>query len=52
MSGFVGVIVSDSWLHSQFTQVELRTLKAKVRISLFSNMCILNNNLEFVHSFV
>ncbi|KAE8075580.1 hypothetical protein FH972_014279 [Carpinus fangiana] len=29
MSGFVGVIVSDSWLHSQFTQVELRTLKAK-----------------------
>uniref|UniRef100_M1C0H6 Fimbrin n=1 Tax=Solanum tuberosum TaxID=4113 RepID=M1C0H6_SOLTU len=26
---FVGVIVSDQWLHSQFTQVELRTLKSK-----------------------
>ncbi|KAA8526568.1 hypothetical protein F0562_008229 [Nyssa sinensis] len=29
MSGFVGVIVSDPWLHSQFTQVELRGLKSK-----------------------
>ncbi|KAG2713805.1 hypothetical protein I3760_04G192700 [Carya illinoinensis] len=29
MSGFVGVLVSDSWLQSQFTQVELRTLKSK-----------------------
>ncbi|KAF5741395.1 fimbrin-like protein 2 [Tripterygium wilfordii] len=29
MSGFVGVIVSDPWLQSQFTQVELRTLKSK-----------------------
>lgn len=27
---FVGVIVSDQWLHSQFTQVELRSLKSKV----------------------
>ncbi|KAL4185274.1 hypothetical protein AMTRI_Chr10g229900 [Amborella trichopoda] len=29
MSGFVGVLVSDPWLHSQFTQVELRALKSK-----------------------
>ncbi|KAG6534102.1 fimbrin-5-like [Zingiber officinale] len=29
MSNFVGVIVSDPWLHSQFTQVELRGLKSK-----------------------
>ncbi|KAK3016123.1 hypothetical protein RJ639_006157, partial [Escallonia herrerae] len=29
MSGFVGVVVSDPWLQSQFTQVELRTLKSK-----------------------
>ncbi|XP_021897843.1 fimbrin-5-like [Carica papaya] len=29
MSSFVGVIVSDPWLQSQFTQVELRTLKSK-----------------------
>ncbi|XP_050247859.1 fimbrin-5-like isoform X1 [Quercus robur] len=29
MSSFVGVLVSDSWLQSQFTQVELRTLKSK-----------------------
>lgn len=29
MSSFVGVIVSDQWLHSQFTQVELRSLKSK-----------------------
>lgn len=29
MAGFVGVIVSDPWLQSQFTQVELRTLKSK-----------------------
>ena len=34
MSGFVGVIVSDPWLQSQFTQVELRTLKSKVSISV------------------
>ncbi|XP_055823615.1 fimbrin-1-like [Solanum dulcamara] len=26
---FVGVVVSDQWLHSQFTQVELRSLKSK-----------------------
>lgn len=30
MSGFVGVLVSDPWLQSQFTQVELRGLKSKV----------------------
>ncbi|KAF8410810.1 hypothetical protein HHK36_003347 [Tetracentron sinense] len=29
MSSFVGVLVSDPWLHSQFTQVELRGLKSK-----------------------
>ncbi|KAL7130880.1 hypothetical protein ABFS83_13G161700 [Erythranthe nasuta] len=29
MSSFVGVIVSDQWLQSQFTQVELRGLKSK-----------------------
>ncbi|XP_022716815.1 fimbrin-1-like [Durio zibethinus] len=29
MSSFVGVVVSDQWLHSQFTQVELRSLKSK-----------------------
>ncbi|KAK9285848.1 hypothetical protein L1049_025049 [Liquidambar formosana] len=29
MSGFVGVIVSDPWLQSQFTQVELPSLKSK-----------------------
>ncbi|KAI3754107.1 hypothetical protein L2E82_26254 [Cichorium intybus] len=29
MSKFEGVIVSDHWLQSQFTQVQLRTLKSK-----------------------
>ncbi|XP_044494137.1 fimbrin-5 [Mangifera indica] len=29
MSSFVGVLVSDPWLQSQFTQVELRSLKSK-----------------------
>ncbi|KAL0873223.1 hypothetical protein Bca101_022928 [Brassica carinata] len=29
MSGFMGVVVSDPWLQSQFTQVELRTLNSK-----------------------
>ncbi|XP_047970682.1 fimbrin-5-like [Salvia hispanica] len=29
MSSFVGVVVSDPWLQSQFTQVELRGLKSK-----------------------
>ncbi|KAF5182770.1 Fimbrin-1 [Thalictrum thalictroides] len=29
MSSFVGVFVSDQWLQSQFTQVELRSLKSK-----------------------
>ncbi|KAI3969396.1 hypothetical protein MKX01_019957 [Papaver californicum] len=29
MSSFVGVVVSDPWLQSQFTQVELRSLKSK-----------------------
>ena len=30
MSGFVGVLVSDPWLQSQFTQVELRGLESQV----------------------
>ncbi|XP_057507300.1 fimbrin-5-like isoform X2 [Actinidia eriantha] len=34
MSGFVGVLVSDPWLQSQFTQVELRGLKSKVYLNL------------------
>ncbi|KAH0908521.1 hypothetical protein HID58_031842 [Brassica napus] len=34
MSGFVGILVSDPWLHNQFTQVELRSLKSHVRVSL------------------
>lgn len=29
MSGYIGVLVSDPWLQSQFTQVELRGLKSK-----------------------
>ncbi|KAK3423889.1 hypothetical protein EUGRSUZ_F00638 [Eucalyptus grandis] len=29
MSSFIGVLVSDPWLQSQFTQVELRSLKTK-----------------------
>lgn len=29
MSSYVGVLVSDQWLQSQFTQVELRSLKSK-----------------------
>lgn len=35
MSSFVGVLVSDQWLQSQFTQVELRTLKSKVSFFFF-----------------
>ncbi|KAI8011602.1 Fimbrin-5 [Camellia lanceoleosa] len=31
MSGFEGVVVSDPWLQSQFTQVELRGLKSHFR---------------------
>lgn len=30
MSSYSGVLVSDQWLQSQFTQVELRSLKSKV----------------------
>lgn len=29
MAGFVGVLVSDPWLQSQFTQVQLRDLKSR-----------------------
>lgn len=29
MSGFVGVVVSDPWLQSQFTRVKLRTLNSE-----------------------
>ena len=32
MSSFVGVLVSDPWLQSQFTQVELRNLSSQVSI--------------------
>jgi plastin-1 len=44
MSGFVGVVVSDPSLQGQFTQVELRSLKAKVtspnpRPSSLENRC-------------
>lgn len=38
MSSYVGVVVSDPWLHSQFTQVELRTLKSKVNQSTIYNL--------------
>jgi plastin-1 len=31
MSSFFGVLVSDSGLQSQFTQLQLQTLKTKVR---------------------
>ncbi|XP_022758962.1 fimbrin-5-like isoform X2 [Durio zibethinus] len=34
MSSYQGVIVSDPWLQSQFTQVELRTLKSKAYLNL------------------
>lgn len=37
MSGFVGVLVSDQWLQSQFTQVELRSLKSK--FTSLKNQC-------------
>lgn len=33
MSNFVGVLVSDPGLQSQFTQVELRSLKSRVSTS-------------------
>lgn len=43
MSGFVGVIVSDPWLQSQLTQVELRSLNSKVsplfHFFFFSSRC-------------
>lgn len=35
MSSFVGVLVSDQWLQSQFTQVELLSLKTKVSFFFF-----------------
>ena len=31
-AGYFGVLVSDPWLQNQFTQVELRGLKAHVRV--------------------
>ncbi|KVI10431.1 hypothetical protein Ccrd_011189 [Cynara cardunculus var. scolymus] len=36
MSKFEGVLVSDHWLQSQFTQVQLRTLKSKAYLNLHS----------------
>lgn len=38
MSSFQGVLVSDQWLQSQFTQVELRTLKSKVKLSAIASI--------------
>lgn len=32
--GYFGVLVSDPWLQNQFTQVELRGLKAHVRVRI------------------
>ncbi|XP_021733516.1 fimbrin-2-like [Chenopodium quinoa] len=29
MAGYIGILCSDPWLHNQFTQVELRTLKSQ-----------------------
>lgn len=44
MSGYVGVVVSDPALQSQFTQVELRSLNNKVFIYIpFSFFFILSN---------
>lgn len=34
MSSFEGVLVSDQWLQSQFTQVELRSLKSRVSLDV------------------
>ncbi|PPD80421.1 hypothetical protein GOBAR_DD22655 [Gossypium barbadense] len=34
MSSYVGVLVSDQWLQSQFTQVELRSLNSKVYLNM------------------
>lgn len=33
-AGYFGVLVSDPWLQNQFTQVELRGLKAHVRVPI------------------
>lgn len=41
MAGFVGVLVSDPWLQSQFTQVELRTLKSKVTFFVFCRVVVI-----------
>lgn len=52
MSSYVGVVVSDPELHSQFTQVELRTLKSKVRLStshLFLLIFMSNRIFTWVH---
>ncbi|CAM8992468.1 unnamed protein product [Rhodiola kirilowii] len=40
MSNFVGVVVSDPWLQSQFTQVELRTLQSKFISSRKQSGCV------------
>lgn len=39
MSSYEGVLVSDQWLQSQFTQVELRGLKSNVSIRFCSSLC-------------
>lgn len=49
MSSFVGVIVNDTELQSQFTQVELRSLKSKV--SIFSDLLSIGCTFVF-HSII
>lgn len=44
--GYVGVLVSDPWLQNQFTQVELRSLKAQVKV--FPPRPILTSGLEWL----
>lgn len=39
MSSYEGVLVSDQWLQSQFTQVELRGLKSNVSVLSCSSLC-------------
>lgn len=45
MSGFLGVVVSDSWLESQIPQVELRNLESKVS-NIFYIVCPYDYNIE------
>lgn len=54
MAGYVGVLVSDPWLQNQFTQVELRTLKSSVSLTVccfrfVSRMILISVRLLAVH---